>query len=125
MASSKLDDILKSAVSVGSLRLVTATLRDMQPDAARMLSDELRTKDATIVSVFALINGDKLNFLASCGKDAVACGAHAGKLVSAVAAVADGKGGGRPDSAMAGAKDLSKVDAALATAKDVLAGMAK
>jgi len=125
MASSKLDDILKSAVSVGSLRLVTATLRDMQPDAARMLSDELRAKDAAIVSVFALVNGDKLNFLASCGKDAVACGAHAGKLVSAVAAVADGKGGGRPDSAMAGAKDLSKVDAALATAKDVLAGMAK
>ena len=125
MASSKLDDILKNAVSVGSLRLVTATLRDMQPDAARMLSDELRAKDASIVSVFALVNGDKLNFLASCGKDAVANGAHAGKLVSAVAAVADGKGGGRPDSAMAGAKELSKVDAALAAAKDVLTGMAK
>ena len=125
MASSKLDEILKDAVSVGSLRLVTATLRDIQPDAARMLSDELRAKDASIVSVFALVNGDKLNFLASCGKDAVASGAHAGKLVSAVAAIADGKGGGRPDSAMAGAKDLSKVDAALAAAKDVLASMAK
>ncbi len=125
MAASKLDSILAGAQAVGSFRLVTATLRDMQPDAARMLSDELRSSDATIVSVFALVNGDKLNFLASCGKDAVAAGAHAGKLVSAVAAVADGKGGGRPDSAMAGAKDLSKVDAALATAKDVLAGMAK
>ena len=125
MASSKIDAIMKDAISVGSFRLVTATLNDMQPDAARMLSDELRSSDATIVSVFALVNGDKLNFLASCGKDAVASGAHAGKLVSAVAAVADGKGGGRPDSAMAGAKDLSKVDAALAVAKDVLSGMAK
>ena len=125
MAASKLDAILAGATMIGGFRLVTATLNDMQPDAARMLSDELRSSDATIVSVFAIVNGDKLNFLASCGKDAVAAGAHAGKLVSAVAAVADGKGGGRPDSAMAGAKDLSKVDAALATAKDVLAGMAK
>ena len=125
MASSKLDAILADAITVGSLRLVTATLRDMQPDAARMLSDELRAKDAAIVSVFALVNGDKLNFLASCGKDAVSAGAHAGKLVSAVAAVADGKGGGRPDSAMAGGKDSSKIDEALALAETTLASMLK
>ncbi len=125
MASSKLDAILADAITVGSLRLVTATLRDMQPDAARMLSDELRAKDATIVSVFALVNGDKLNFLASCGKDAVSAGAHAGNIVRATAKLAGGNGGGRPDSATAGAKDISKIDGALAQVESIVAGMLK
>ena len=48
--------------------------------------------------------------------------AHAGKLVGAVAAVTGGKGGGRPDSAMAGGRDADKIDAALAEAATVLNG---
>ena len=59
------------------------------------------------------------------GKDAVAHGAHAGKLVGAVAAVTGGKGGGRPDNAMAGGRDASQIDAALAVAKATLEGMIK
>ena len=58
-------------------------------------------------------------------KDAVAAGAHAGKLVGAVAAVTGGKGGGRPDNAMAGGRDASQIDAALAVAKVTLEGMIK
>ena len=67
----------------------------------------------------------KLNFIAVAGKDAVAKGAHAGKLVGAVASVTGGKGGGRPDSAMAGGADHSKVNDALASAKATLEGMLK
>jgi alanyl-tRNA synthetase len=52
-------------------------------------------------------------------------GAHAGKLVGAVAAVTGGKGGGRPDNAMAGGRDVGKIDEALATAKATLEGMLK
>ncbi len=125
IAASKLDSITENAIDVGPFRLGTIALRDVQPDAARTICDNIRSKDGCFVLVFALINGDKLNFLASCGNDAVANGAHAGKLVSAVAAIAGGKGGGRPDSAMAGARDLDKVDAALAAAKDILSDMAK
>ena len=55
----------------------------------------------------------------------MASGAHAGKLVGAVATVAGGKGGGRPDNAMAGGKDISKVDEALASAESALLGMIK
>ena len=65
------------------------------------------------------------NFLASAGKDAVAAGVHAGKLVGAVAAVTGGKGGGRPDNAMAGGADASKVLEALASAEAALASMLK
>ena len=75
--------------------------------------------------MLAITDGGKLNFVAVAGKEAVSLGAHAGKIVAQVAAVTGGKGGGRPDSAMAGGIDLSKIDAALAVAADALRGMLK
>jgi alanyl-tRNA synthetase len=125
IAASKLSGILTGAQSVGAFKLVTARLDDMQPDAARTLADEIKANNADTVAVLALTNGDKLNFIAVAGKDAVNGGAHAGKLVGAVAAVTGGKGGGRPDNAMAGGKDVSKTDEALAAAKDALLAMLK
>ena len=125
LASSKLGSILDSAVTVGSVKLVRAKLTDMQIDAARTLTDEIKANNPDVVAVFAVVSGDKLNFITACGKDAVAAGAHAGKIAGAVAAVAGGKGGGRPDSAMAGGKDISLVDKALDSAKANLEGMLK
>ena len=122
LASTKLTAILSSAVDVKGVSLVTAKLDDMQPDAARTLADEIKANDPKSVAVLALVNADKLNFIAVAGKDAVAAGAHAGKLVGAVAAVTGGRGGGRPDNAMAGGNDKSKIDEALATAAEILAG---
>ena len=97
----------------------------MQLDAARALADDIKANHADTVAVLAVAAADKLNFITVAGKDAVASGAHAGKLVGAVAAVTGGKGGGRPDSAMAGGKDLALVDDALASAEATLAGMLK
>ena len=125
IASSKLDSILTGAQTVGCLKLITAKLDDMQPDATRTLADEIKGNNADTVAVLALVSGDRLNFIAVAGKDAVAHGAHAGKLVGAVASVTGGKGGGRPDNAMAGGKDVSKVDEALACAKSTLMAMIK
>ena len=125
IAASKLDSILAGAENVGAFKLITARLDDMQTDAARALADEIKANNADVVAVFALSAGEKLTFMAVAGKDAVAGGAHAGKLVGAVAAVTGGKGGGRPDNAMAGGKELDKIDEALAAAKAVLEGMLK
>ncbi len=116
IASSKLGDILKNAVEVGKVQLITARLDDMQPDAARALADDIKAQNANAVAVLAINGGGKLNFLCVAGKVAVASGAHAGKLVGAVAAITGGKGGGRPDNAMAGGKDEGKIDEALAYA---------
>ena len=71
-----------------------------------------------VVAVLASINGEKVSFLAVCGKEAVAKGIKAGELVKSVSAVCGGKGGGKPDSAMGGGTDLLKVDDALATVDD-------
>jgi alanyl-tRNA synthetase len=125
LASSKLGDILASAKQVGAVKLIATKLSDMQLDAARALADDIKANHADVVAVLAVAAGDKLNFIAVAGKDAVAAGAHAGKLVGAVAAATGGKGGGRPDSAMAGGKEISKIDEALALAETTLASMLK
>ena len=125
IAASKLDDILAGAVTVGSVRLIATDLGAMQADAARSLADELKARYADLVAILAICPDGKLNFLSVAGKDAVAAGAHAGKLVGAVAAVTGGKGGGRPDNAMAGGRDAAKIAEALASAQDALIGMLK
>ena len=125
LASGKLDSILSTAVQVGAVRLIAVKLTDMQPDAARSLADDIKANHSDCVAVLALETPEKLSFLAVAGKDAVAAGAHAGKLVGAVAAVTGGKGGGRPDNAMAGGQDHTKIDEALASAQTVLGSMLK
>ncbi len=124
LASSKIGDILAGAVDLGGIKLVAAKL-DLELDAARTLADDIKANHPDTVAVFAVASSEKLNFITVAGKDAVAKGAHAGKLVGAVAAVTGGKGGGRPDSAMAGGKDADKIGDALALAKDTLTSMLK
>ena len=94
-------------------------------DSARALCDTFKDKYPDLVVVLAVTAGEKLNFVGAAGADAVKAGAHAGKLLGAVAAVTGGKGGGRPDSATSGGKDLSKIADALKEAKNILAGMLK
>ncbi|MBE6597242.1 MAG: alanine--tRNA ligase [Ruminococcaceae bacterium] len=125
LAASKLDGILSSAKQVGKLRLVSAALEDMQLDAARALADEIKATCPDTVAVLAVSANGKLNFIAVAGKEAVAAGIHAGKLVGAVAAVTGGKGGGRPDNAMAGGNDTAKIADALASAEQTVSAMIK
>ena len=89
------------------------------------MCDSFKDIDSNIVAVVAGINREKMNvtFATCCGKDAVKKGANAGKIVREVAAITGGKGGGKPDSAMAGGKDVTKVDEALLAVDDILANM--
>ena len=125
LAGGKLDAILTSAVDVNGVMLVAARAEGMNVDMARTLVDDIKAKHENAVVVLAVEADGKLNFVSGAGKDAVAKGAHAGKLVGAVAAVTGGKGGGRPDNAMAGGRDASQIDAALAVAKATLEDMIK
>ena len=95
----------------------------MQINVARNMADEIKAKYSDMVAVIAVVSDGKLNFITACGTEAVKAGVHAGKLAGEVSAVTGGKGGGRPDSAMAGGRELEKVDAALETAKLVTARM--
>ena len=113
--------ILASAKTVGGLHIITGTRQGVDAAALRVMGDFLRDKDPAVVGVLASIQGEKVTFLAVCGKDAVARGIKAGDLVKSVSAVCGGKGGGKPDSAMGGGTDLLKVDDALAAVDDFVA----
>ncbi|MBR6577619.1 MAG: alanine--tRNA ligase [Clostridia bacterium] len=125
LAATKLDSLLSGAKAVGSVNLCTARFDGMAIEVARSLADEIKASRSDVVAVLAVATDGKLNFIAVCGADAVKAGAHAGKIVSAVAAVTGGKGGGRPDNAMAGGRDASLIADALAAAETTLAGMLK
>ena len=125
IASSKLDGVLNSAKQIKSVKLIAFNADGMDVDSARTLGDKIKAEHSDTVAVLAVNSNGKLNFIAVAGKDAVANGVHAGKLVGAVAAVTGGKGGGRPDSAMAGGQDTSKIDEALKKAEEIIETMSK
>ncbi len=104
----------KSAIDVNGVSVIAQRLDGVSVDSARTLCDSVRDKNPASVTVLALVSGDRLNFVCVCGADAVKRGANAGKIVKEIATVCGGGGGGRPDSATAGGKDLSKIDDALA-----------
>ena len=116
LASLKTEDIIKNAEDVGGVRVVTLVMSGASADELRKTADVIKGNYGDIAAVFAGTNGDKLTFCAVCGADAVKKGAHAGNLVREIAKLAGGNGGGKPDMAMAGGKDISKVDTALAAA---------
>ena len=112
---------LFAAKQIGGLSVLTATRTDLDANDLRKIGDFLRDKDPKVVAVLATATESKVTFVASCGKDAVAQGIKAGELVRAVSAVAGGKGGGKPDSAMGGGSDVLKTDNALAVVDDFVA----
>ncbi len=125
LAANAAKDMLGDAKEIGGVKLVTSKVEGVQGGDLRTMADSAVSSDASLVAVFASVCGEKLSFACACGADAVAKGAHAGNIVRAVATVAGGSGGGKPDSAMAGGKDISKVDEALGEAENVLGGMLK
>ncbi len=119
IAEMKAESLLSGIREVGAYKLLTARV-DMRPDAARSLADTVKAKYANAVAVFAVVSDGKLNFVAAAGADAVKAGAHAGNILRDVSAICGGRGGGRPDSAMSGGRDLDKIDEALAKVEEIL-----
>ena len=123
----KAGSLMDSARQVGGVRLITAEVEVSNPGELRSMCDTARDNGADIVAVFAGVNKEKgtLNFACACGADAIKLGAHAGNIVRETAKIAGGSGGGKPDSAMAGAKDASKADEVLAAVDSIVSAMLK
>ena len=123
----KAGSLMDSARQVGGVRLITAEVEVSNPGELRSMCDTARDNGADIVAVFAGVNKEKgtLNFACACGADAIKLGAHPGNIVRETAKIAGGSGGGKPDSAMAGAKDASKADEALAAVDSIVSAMLK
>ena len=114
------DEMLRNAKDVKGLCVVTCSKENCDANALRQLGDVLRDKNGRVVAVVAGVNGDKITFQCVCGKDAVAKGIRAGDIIRSITAIAGGKGGGRPDSAMGGGNDVSKLKDALAAVEQLV-----
>ncbi|WP_334075632.1 MULTISPECIES: alanine--tRNA ligase [Paenibacillus] len=106
-------ELTDKVVSVGTTKLLSVKVQAGSMDALRGLADELKAKLPDTVIVLGAAMDDKVNFVVVVPQEEVKRGLHAGKLVKEVAAVCGGGGGGRPDMAQAGGKDISKLDEAL------------
>ena len=122
LSEMKMQSLLSDVKSVGKFKLLTAKI-EARPDSARGICDTLKAKFSDGVAVIAAVYEGKLNFVACAGADAVKAGAHAGNILKEISAICGGKGGGRPDSAMSGGKDLDKVDEALSAVENILASI--
>src|SRR5699024_11228601 len=125
MSLQVVDSVLDSKADVNGVNLVTTKFEGMDMNTLKEVADNLRDKLVSSDVVLANIADDKLNLVVTATKDVVDKGVHCGDIVKAIAQVAGGKGGGRPNMAQAGAPDVSKVDDALNYASEVLKSQVK
>ena len=120
-AAGAVDKMLSGAAQVGAVKVLTMPMGEADANALRQMGDVLKDKEPAVAAVLVSVSGEKVTFLAVCGKEAVKAGVRAGDIVKFVCGICGGSGGGKPDSAMGGGKDASKVDDALAQVKDFVA----
>ena len=119
--------LFDNTVEVGSLKVIAANAGEVTVDELRQLSDKAKEQGDNVVAVFAAFNKEKcsVNFAACCASGAVKCGVKAGDVVRSVAKIAGGNGGGKPDFAMAGAKDITKIDEAVSAVAGIVESLIK
>ena len=106
---------------VGGIPVLIASVGELEADPLRALVESLRKQTPESVILLAAVADGKITFILNAGPSAQAKGINAGKLVGAVAKVAGGGGGGKPDKAQAGGKDPAKLPDALAAARALIA----
>ncbi len=123
IAMGKIDRLEKNAVEINGFKVYAAKLEKTPADALRRICTTIKEKDEKNIAVICGENDGKVSIAVSCGKDAVARGIKAGAVAKAVAAVTGGSGGGKPDFAMAGAKDITLVDEAVKQVPEIIKNM--
>ena len=113
MASSAGNDLSTQAIEVSGIKVLAVKLDQVDPKSLRDIVDQLKNKLGSSAIVLAVVEGDKVSLVAGVSKDQMTK-IKAGDLVNFVATQVGGKGGGRPDMAMAGGNDPSSLAAALA-----------
>jgi alanyl-tRNA synthetase len=121
LASSAGDDLGSQAEKIGDHNLLVSRLEGFNSKALRDTVDQLKNKLGSAVIVLANVDGDKVSLVAGVSKD-LTDRVKAGELVNMVAQQVGGKGGGRPDMAMAGGNNAGAVGAALDSVKPWLEG---
>lgn len=122
MAAAKVDGLFDKATDVDGVRIISAYLTGTGADTLREMIDKVRDKAPNAVTVLVGSDGTKTMMAVGVSANAKARGLKAGVLVKKIAAIAGGNGGGKPDFAMAGIRDTSKIDEALNAVPEIVKG---
>ena len=114
LALASLNELEQAIVAQNGLEYLFRRVDGVSPDALRSLTDLLKDRHPALCAVLCTVREGKVLFFASCGKDAVASGRHAGNVLKAISPLVGGGGGGRPDSAQSGGKNPDGIPAAQA-----------
>ncbi len=126
IADEKLKSVLENAVELNGVQVSSATFELTKSETLKMMCEKCCDKNPLSIAVLAGFDKDQKGvFAVGCGKEAIAKGAHSGKIAQKISALTGGKGGGRPDTAMAGIGDKSKVNEALAQLSAIISEFIK
>lgn len=125
LASGKIEEILGGAVQIGNIRVVAAVVENTNADEIRKMCETVKAERLDTVIVLAAKTEGKVTFCAACGANALKEGANAGIIVRETAKIAGGNGGGKPDLAMAGGKEVAKTNEAIAVVVDLVKSFVK
>ena len=119
--SLKANEWTKEIQDINGKHVLIKTVKDMDASSLKDVVSNLKGNDPLMVCFFVSILKDKVIFVAGAGKEAVSQGIHAGTFVKEAAKVCQGNGGGKPDMAQAGGKDVTKIDEALNVVRQLIA----
>ncbi len=120
IANAQAGAIVDAAQTIGDVTVLSTRVEAKDNNQLRQMMDDLKVKMNNAIVVLGAVDGEKVMLCAGVTKDLVGSNYHAGNIVKMVAEACGGKGGGRPDMAMAGAKDASKLDEALLSVYDYI-----
>ena len=120
LANQQGESLADQTVQIAGATVLISKVEARDMDSFRTLSDTLKEKLGSGILVLGTVIDDKVSFIVTVSKDLIAKGAHAGNLIREIAKVAGGSGGGRPDMAQAGGKDVALLAQALAEAKLII-----
>ncbi len=121
-AGSAIDKLIQKAIIINDVKMVVARINVPNPAMLRQIGDQLRDKLKSGIGVLISEIEGKVSILVIVTKDLTDC-YHAGKIISKVAEIVGGSGGGRPDMAMAGGKDISKIDEAIKKVPEIISSL--
>lgn len=119
----KMSAIFDNAKLIDDVKIVSAMMTGVTSQMLRKMGDSIKSMDVPVIAVIAGVTDDKGNMVCACSKAAQEKGAHAGKIIQRIAAITGGKGGGRPDTAMAGVGQTYMIDEALMALESIVSEM--
>ena len=125
MAAASVEGLFENTPEIDGVKIITAFFSGTSAETLKTMCDKIREKEFPVLAVIAGSNEGKVTIVATASKAAQEKGIKAGQVVKEVAILTGGNGGGRPDFAMAGAKDMSKIESALSKVADIIKGLRK